>query len=316
MKEIIRLSPAMELKTTVSMLKTIPEGTAVSYGRTYKSKGVAAVATVPIGYADGYPRSMSNRAEMIVCGKRAKVIGRVCMDQSLLDVTGIDGVDENSVVTVIGRTAARWFRWTDIRAVRHHKLRDCMPYRQAGAAHLPQRRKTNRAVELYQNAGGIAVKRQFAFVLALLAALAVLGGKAEKREETSDETPSTIGTAPPLLDIEVDKLITVEQVSEVLGFVVRPPHLADENTTARYYSEDSLSYLEISVQEATRGMFDETVSLYEDAADVDDIGLAAIWSAEQMQLLIFNGEYMISITVLSRIKTTRICLRTRAQSPG
>jgi len=99
------------------------------------------------------------------------------------------------------------------------------------------------------------------------------------------------------LDIEVDKLITVEQVSEVLGFVVRPPHLADENTTARYYSEDSLSYLEISVQEATRGMFDETVSLYEDAADVDDIGLAAIWSAEQMQLLIFNGEYMISITV-------------------
>ncbi|HOB37150.1 MAG TPA: hypothetical protein PKX71_06315 [Candidatus Avimonas sp.] len=142
------------------------------------------------------------------------------------------------------------------------------------------------------------MKRQFAFVLALLAALAVLGGcKAEKREETSDETPSTIGTAPPLLDIEVDKLITVEQVSEVLGFVVRPPHLADENTTARYYSEDSLSYLEISVQEATRGMFDETVSLYEDAADVDDIGLAAIWSAEQMQLLIFNGEYMISITV-------------------
>ena len=62
------------------------------------------------------------------------------------------------------------------------------------------------------------MKRQFAFVLALLAALAVLGGcKAEKREETSDETPSTIGTAPPLLDIEVDKLITVEQVSEVLG---------------------------------------------------------------------------------------------------
>jgi alanine racemase len=103
MKEIIQLSPAMELKATVSMLKTIPAGTAVSYGRTYKSKGVAAVATVPIGYADGYPRNMSNRAEMIVCGKRAKVIGRVCMDQSLLDVTGIDGVDENSVVAVIGR---------------------------------------------------------------------------------------------------------------------------------------------------------------------------------------------------------------------
>lgn len=163
------------------------------------------------------------------------------------------------------------------------------------------------------------MKRQFAFVLALLAALAVLGGcksEKQKQEETGDETPSTIGTAPPLLDIEVDKLITVEQVSEVLGFVVRPPHLADENTTARYYSEDSLSYLEISVQEATRGMFDEIVSLYEDAADVEDIGLAAIWSAEQTQLLIFNGEYMISITAFIEDKNNEDLLETARAVAG
>ncbi|HCG36279.1 MAG TPA: alanine racemase, partial [Clostridiales bacterium] len=84
---MLSLTPAMELKTVVSMTKTIPAGTAVSYGRTFQSVGETEIATLPIGYADGYPRGMSNRAHMLVCGKRAPVVGRVCMDQCLLDVT-------------------------------------------------------------------------------------------------------------------------------------------------------------------------------------------------------------------------------------
>ena len=100
---MLSLTPAMELKTVVSMTKTIPAGTAVSYGRTFQSVGETEIATLPIGYADGYPRGMSNRAHMLVCGKRAPVVGRVCMDQCLLDVTGIEGVCEGSTVTVFGR---------------------------------------------------------------------------------------------------------------------------------------------------------------------------------------------------------------------
>jgi alanine racemase len=103
MDGILPLQPAMELKTVVSMTKTVPDGTSVSYGRTFNSKHDTTIATLPIGYADGYPRVMSNRAHMLVCGRRVPVIGRVCMDQCLLDVTGIDGVREGSTVTVFGK---------------------------------------------------------------------------------------------------------------------------------------------------------------------------------------------------------------------
>ena len=94
----------MELKTVVSMIKTVPDGTAVSYGRTYKTKGETRLATLPIGYADGFSRAMSNRAHMLVCGRRAPVVGRVCMDQCMLNVSEIVDVKEGTVVTVFGRT--------------------------------------------------------------------------------------------------------------------------------------------------------------------------------------------------------------------
>ena len=103
MQELVDLRPAMELKTVVSMVKTIPASTPVSYNRTFTTAHPTAVATVPIGYADGYPRAMSGRARMLVNGRPAPVIGRVCMDQCMLDVTGIPGVDAGSVVTVFGR---------------------------------------------------------------------------------------------------------------------------------------------------------------------------------------------------------------------
>ena len=85
------------------MVKTVGSGVDVSYGRTYPTRGETKIATVPIGYADGYPRALSNLGEMLVRGQRARIIGRVCMDQLMLDVTHIPDVEEGDVVTVFGR---------------------------------------------------------------------------------------------------------------------------------------------------------------------------------------------------------------------
>ena len=102
MEGLLPFIPAMELKTVISMTKTIPAQTQISYGRTFTTGKETTLATVPIGYADGYPRSMSNRAHMLVNGKRAPVVGRVCMDQCMLDVTDIKGAHEGMSVTVFG----------------------------------------------------------------------------------------------------------------------------------------------------------------------------------------------------------------------
>lgn len=99
----LNLKPLMELKSVVSMVKTVGPGVDVSYGRTYTTQGETKIATVPIGYADGYPRALSNVGEMLVRGQRARIIGRVCMDQLMLDVTHIPDVEEGDVVTVFGR---------------------------------------------------------------------------------------------------------------------------------------------------------------------------------------------------------------------
>ena len=96
------LKPVMRLKTVISQLKTVKKGTQVSYGRTFTASKDMKIATVPIGYADGYSRDFSNKAQMTVCGKRAKIVGRVCMDQLMLDVTDIDEAREGTVVTVFG----------------------------------------------------------------------------------------------------------------------------------------------------------------------------------------------------------------------
>lgn len=97
------LTPAMELKTIISMLKTVEEDTFVSYGCRFVTQRKTRLATVPIGYADGYPRVLHNRADMLVCGKRARIVGRVCMDQMMLDVTDIPQAREGMTVTIFGR---------------------------------------------------------------------------------------------------------------------------------------------------------------------------------------------------------------------
>ncbi len=95
------LEPVMELKAEVSYVKEIKKGENLSYGRTFTAPDDMKVATVTIGYADGYSRLLSNKAEAIVGGKRAKVVGRVCMDQLMLDVTGID-VKAGDIATMFG----------------------------------------------------------------------------------------------------------------------------------------------------------------------------------------------------------------------
>ena len=92
----------MELKTMVSMVKDLPLGNTVSYNRTYTTQSLRRVATLPIGYADGYSRALSNRAEMLIHGRRVPVIGRVCMDQCMVDVTDVPDVGEGSTLTVFG----------------------------------------------------------------------------------------------------------------------------------------------------------------------------------------------------------------------
>lgn len=96
------VKPVMELKSVISLIKEVDAGTAISYGRKYISKERIKVATVPIGYADGYPRLLSNKGEMLVKGKRAPIIGNICMDQLMLDVSNIDDVKEGDIVTVVG----------------------------------------------------------------------------------------------------------------------------------------------------------------------------------------------------------------------
>ena len=101
-KEPLDLHPVMELKSIVSMLKAVEPQTCLSYGRRFTTKQRTVVATVPVGYADGYPRHLYHRASVLVRGQRAKVIGRVCMDQLMVNVTDIPGVREGDVVTLFG----------------------------------------------------------------------------------------------------------------------------------------------------------------------------------------------------------------------
>ncbi len=96
-----KLEPSLDFKACVSMVKEVDSGVFVSYGRTYTTSKHTKIATIPVGYADGYPRFLSNKGEVLIHGKRAKIIGRVCMDQLMCDVTGID-VKVNDTVTLIG----------------------------------------------------------------------------------------------------------------------------------------------------------------------------------------------------------------------
>jgi alanine racemase len=103
MKEQINLKPALSWKTKILQLKNVPSGTSVSYGQTYVTERESLIATLPIGYADGYPRFLSNRGEALVRGQRARIAGRVCMDLTMIDVTDIRNVRQGDEVVLLGR---------------------------------------------------------------------------------------------------------------------------------------------------------------------------------------------------------------------
>lgn len=102
-KTNVKLKPALALKSHVAFVKEIESGTPVSYGGTFVAKEKMKIATIPVGYADGYPRSLSNKGYVLISGKKAPILGRVCMDQFMVDVTQIEGVSFGDKVTMIGK---------------------------------------------------------------------------------------------------------------------------------------------------------------------------------------------------------------------
>lgn len=102
-KEKVQLKPALSLKSHIAFVKDIPAGTPVSYGGDFVSEHQMRIATIPIGYGDGYPRSLSDTGYVLIRGKKAPIIGRICMDQFMVDVSDILEVKFGDKVTLIGR---------------------------------------------------------------------------------------------------------------------------------------------------------------------------------------------------------------------
>ena len=98
------LRPAMAVVSRITKLKTLPDGTPVSYGCTYRCEGPRRIATIPMGYADGYRRALSNRFHVLIGGKKAPVVGRVCMDMFMVDVSELDGVRTGDEVLIFGKS--------------------------------------------------------------------------------------------------------------------------------------------------------------------------------------------------------------------
>lgn len=102
-KENIDLEPVMSLKSCIVFLKELEKGRVISYGATYETTRKQRIATIPVGYGDGYPRSLSNKGYVLIHGKKAPICGRICMDQFMVDVTDIPEAQEGDSVTLIGR---------------------------------------------------------------------------------------------------------------------------------------------------------------------------------------------------------------------
>ena len=102
-KEKVELFPALDLKSHITMVKEIPAGEKVSYGGTFTTTRTTKLATFSVGYGDGYPRALSSKGYVLVRGQKAPIVGRVCMDQMMVDVTDIKNVTRADIVTLIGK---------------------------------------------------------------------------------------------------------------------------------------------------------------------------------------------------------------------
>lgn len=103
LKERLRIHPALSLRSHVIFVKEVEEGAGISYGSTFVTPKKMKIATLPVGYADGFPRKLSNKGYVLIHGQKAKVLGRVCMDQTMVDVTEIPDVKVGDKVTIIGK---------------------------------------------------------------------------------------------------------------------------------------------------------------------------------------------------------------------
>ena len=102
-KTSVHLRPVLSLKSHIVYIKEVEKGIPVSYNGTFITERRTRIATIPVGYADGYPRNLSNKGSVIINGRRAPIIGRVCMDQFMVDVTDITDCEEGDEVTLIGK---------------------------------------------------------------------------------------------------------------------------------------------------------------------------------------------------------------------
>ena len=103
----VGIQPALSWKSVVSMVKMIKKGESIGYGRTFTANQDMMIATIPTGYADGYNRLLSNKGYVLINGKQANIVGRVCMDQFMVDVTNIDGVKLGTEVVLLGRSGSK-----------------------------------------------------------------------------------------------------------------------------------------------------------------------------------------------------------------
>ena len=113
-KFAVPIVPALTLRSHVVYIKDVEPGTAVSYGGTFVAERAMRIATVPVGYGDGYPRSLSNKGWVLIRGQKAPIVGRICMDQFMVDVSGILQAREGDMVTLIGSDGGREMTMEDM----------------------------------------------------------------------------------------------------------------------------------------------------------------------------------------------------------
>jgi alanine racemase len=101
-ERFLKLKPVLSWKTKVTFLKKVPSGFCISYGRTFVTNRASVIATIPVGYADGYNRLLSNKGDVLVGGKRCPIAGRITMDMTMIDVTGVKGVAVGDEAVLIG----------------------------------------------------------------------------------------------------------------------------------------------------------------------------------------------------------------------
>lgn len=116
-KKQLKLLPALELKSHVSYVKDVEPGVGVSYGSTYITNEKTRIATIPVGYGDGYPRQLSSKGRVLIHGKSAPILGKVCMDQFMVDVTHINNVKQGDSVTLIGRDGDQFISVEEVGAL-------------------------------------------------------------------------------------------------------------------------------------------------------------------------------------------------------